>query len=930
MLLTLKVFSILNMEGRGDDKHFLLERSCVSGMLYVTIDQKLICHEKFMGQMKIEVIFNDTFPLLSEEKLQICNLKKEIDSNDDEDLQIAFVNEAAGDLSKDHNSPARILDSNIRRSERITRKRKAQNTENYPTKTLYSKREGSHKAELTEELDASVLLKKSLNVKVNKMSKRTKKQTKKCTNLKKDLGKAQKSLKEKKMSKYAIELSDDPLLANDLFCPHCRRNFTNRREYRRHYRIQTEGYACKDCGKKSKFWAHHLVHQKVSHNVDVPLSLPEDSEKETVDSSNHPLLCVITGSKDAKSFRCGICQIGIHPHSLQQHMLLHTNEKAYQCCVCGIHARSATQLTSHLKMHSCDGEKIVLAPKKKIELKLKEGRQPKEIKNISCAHCSKKFDNQQDYVNHHQVKMQIHTCEMCNESLRSKAQMIVHANIVHGKAASSSLRASLGRTDAKMHDMCCIEINDKNEQTYKCKVCNFIANDLNILNSHMMKHTKELAYKCCVCGIEESDPNSFANHLTMHNMNDNNIKLPDNKELDEHTTCPYCSLTFKNKLNCDSHYELKTQMIFCDKCPKYFKYKAHLLTHYNIVHNSEAPFACSDLSNEKQVNGILCTKETTGTGEDTFKCNICQMSFSLMRSLRRHVLHHTGEKIFKCCVCNFEHIYLKSFKTHQAKHSRVNQFQCKQCEIYFKDRTELSKHQMVHKLKCELCSEEFENIPSRNYHVKVVHKDDDRLIKCDQCDRIYTSKKSYLEHKRFHRYRKPVQCPVCGLFVSHLKSHMQRHSNSSADFVCDKCPMKFRHKQSFKRHMLSHSHNVNTSSMHNHTYSCPKCPKKFSASTKLSRHLKIHLGDKPYVCEICGKACNRSSNLQIHMRVHNKKPRLMHCNICGCDFTRQMDLKDHIDLEHKKDTCALTSSSYEHVQHFQSDTGTNVSYQMLF
>ncbi|MCL4140884.1 UNVERIFIED_CONTAM: hypothetical protein GTU68_057585, partial [Idotea baltica] len=49
------------------------------------------------------------------------------------------------------------------------------------------------------------------------------------------------------------------------------------------------------------------------------------------------------------------------------------------------------------------------------------------------------------------------------------------------------------------------------------------------------------------------------------------------------------------------------------------------------------------------------------------------------------------------------------------------------------------------------------------------------------------------------------------------------------------------------------------------------CPKQFPFPSLLDRHLKIHTGDRPFLCQLCPYRGKRSDHLVSHLKTHAKE-----------------------------------------------------------
>lgn len=59
---------------------------------------------------------------------------------------------------------------------------------------------------------------------------------------------------------------------------------------------------------------------------------------------------------------------------------------------------------------------------------------------------------------------------------------------------------------------------------------------------------------------------------------------------------------------------------------------------------------------------------------------------------------------------------------------------------------------------------------------------------------------------------------------------------------------------------------------------CRHCDKSFTQASSLSVHMKIHSGDKPFPCNQCDKSYSQQTYLTKHLLFHKKLQQNLHLN----------------------------------------------------
>ncbi|KAM3844320.1 uncharacterized protein M6D78_002300 isoform 1-T2 [Vipera latastei] len=291
--------------------------------------------------------------------------------------------------------------------------------------------------------------------------------------------------------------------------------------------------------------------------------------------------------------------------------------------------------------------------------------------------------------------------------------------------------------------------------------------------------------------------------------------------------------------------------------------------------------ACKDYENNFNYASSLVSHTRKHTGENPYKCVVCEKSFTRNDKLTAHVRIHTGEKPYKCTECGKSFTRSDILISHKRIHTKEKPYKCMECGKSYSHSKSLISHEIIHKgekpYKCMECGKSFSQCSSLIYH-KRIHTGE-KPYQCMECGKSFTRNDTLISHKRIHTGEKPFKCLECGKSYSHSRS------------------------------LISHE----TIHKREKPYQCMECGKSFSRCNSLTSHKRIHTGEKPYKCTECGKSFNHSSNLRTHKSIHRgEKPHK--CLECGKSFTRSTDLTSHkrIHTGEKPYKCMECGKSFTH------------------
>ena len=156
--------------------------------------------------------------------------------------------------------------------------------------------------------------------------------------------------------------------------------------------------------------------------------------------------------------------------------------------------------------------------------------------------------------------------------------------------------------------------------------------------------------------------------------------------------------------------------------------------------------------------------------------------------------------------------------------------------------------------------------------------------------------------KKYKSKSKLYECKVCNKqckCLADIKIHLEAHSDS-ANYNCEFCFMKFKHKSNLGRHIKT----KHSSSENRPVFKCQYCFKELTAKHSLLEHEKLHENEmngniKPFKCETCDKCFTTKNGLAEHEKnIHSSKlasdSEKHLCPLCGKEFKNKKCLRNHI------------------------------------
>ncbi|XP_066914014.1 uncharacterized protein [Clytia hemisphaerica] len=317
--------------------------------------------------------------------------------------------------------------------------------------------------------------------------------------------------------------------------------------------------------------------------------------------------------KNVGEFMCGICkQRFVFGRQLKAHMLVHSDNRNYQCQYCGLTCKRRSHLHKHVQTHN-------------------------QERNYRCDVCHTNFKVQAELKDHcmSDHKNQTNQCNVCKQTLHTPFSVYIHS-MRHSGTRDHICETCGASFKRKQHLIAHRNTHAELREKIKCPACDKEVPDRKYLRRHMEQMHKELAadyrydYICELCGKDFAYKGRLDEHMKTH---------ANETDEDRHSRV--------KKKRVDSLSDEALDQI-SDQAIKYVDPKTQeVKLRCKLCRKREFRMISSF---EKHIQDHKAGRVQMAA-PDAIDCEQCDRSFNSAKRLERHMLTHQNKQEFECTRC---------------------------------------------------------------------------------------------------------------------------------------------------------------------------------------------------------------------------------------------------------------------------------------
>ncbi|KAM4736178.1 zinc finger protein 1035 isoform 1-T2 [Anableps anableps] len=660
-------------------------------------------------------------------------------------------------------------------------------------------------------------------------------------------------------------------------CPFCKNKFTSRHSLIRHMVKHTgdKPFSCANCGRQF----YRSIYLKIHSETCTPSKLSPPVEESTSNLMKKRYCCSICPRRFWKRIR------------LEMHLIAHKKKSLIQCTKCsqyyGVNMISRHKLVCITKEISSTDKSTNSFESNSAQVSQK-GQQTLSNSNtnklfkLKCSYCPKRFRYRSLLLRHSvtHTGVQPFRCMHCNQRFKTQTLCISHEAFCDG--GSKTAQPKLKNTETDMESE---KFPAEGEVELKCKFCTKTFVKARNLRHHILTHNEVKPYRCKAC----DSCFSRYDHLKVHQalckskktrleVRIPKISLEDIgkgwqsklylKPLDEEESfdCKVCLKSFPTENRLSRHNTMfhTVKKFKCSRCGSAFSHEKTLKQHRRVKRckkpksESYTPLQESNQPTEniaKQLDGIrkkiLVKIQPLFNKDLKFVCSYCPRAFKKSWQLNVHTRLHTGERPYSCKHCGEKFIRSDYLVRHYSKCKEVTQPSnalCDRCGGFFSE-----KQLENHKKTCILrsCS------PTISKSTQPSPQGAPKGFSCAYCSSRFLLFSQLQEHFLSTHKLETEAPPMSTAPLQQLLSNIPKIKEEPVDESYGKASSNGAGMLSKPEKALSDTSNQ---------FVCQKCNMCFTNRAGLTGHQRAHATHTPYICKYCSRGFWNKTQHRNHYR----------------------------------------------------------------